>query len=109
MTDERPDLIAELRRLGRQLGETFETAWNSAERQRAQADLREGARVFAEEIEKAARRVRVADRGEIATRARKASAEGLRWLSEELADLAARFTPAEPEEPPADPDEPATG
>lgn len=92
---ERPDVIAELKRLGRQLGETFDAAWGSAERKRAEEELKAGARAFAEEFERALGRARDARPGEIPSKARRTMVDGLRWMSSELEGLADRFTPAE--------------
>ncbi len=92
---EGPEVIPELKRLGHQLGEVLSAAWNSDERRRAQAELKAGAKAFAEEVERAARRARGTDVGDVAGRARRATADGLRRMSEELEGLARRFTPAE--------------
>ena len=91
---ERPDVIAELKRLGRQLGETLDAAWGSAERKRAEEDLKAGARAFAEEFERALGRARGARPGDIPSKARRTMVDGLRWMSSELEGLADRFTPA---------------
>jgi len=91
---ERPDVIAELKRLGRQLGETLDAAWGSAERKRAEEDLKAGARAFAEEFERALGRARGARPGDIGSKARSTMVDGLRWMSSELEELADRFTPA---------------
>jgi hypothetical protein len=96
-----PDVIAELKRLGRQLGQTLDAAWKSAERQKAEEDLRAGARAFASEFERAFSRARTARPSDMASRTRRSMVEGLRWMSAELESLADRFTPgAEAEEPP---------
>lgn len=92
---ERPDVIAELKRLGRQLGETLDAAWGSAERKRAEEDLKAGARAFAEEFERALGQARGARPAEVASKARRSMVDGLRWMSAELEGLADRFTPAE--------------
>ena len=91
---ERPDVLAELKRLGRQLGETLDAAWGSAERKRAEEDLKAGARAFAEEFERALGRARGARPGDIPSKARRTMVDGLRWMSSELEGLAERFTPA---------------
>ena len=93
-TGERPDVIAELKRLGRQLGETLDAAWGSAERKRAEEELKAGARAFAEEFERALGRARGARPGDIPSKARRTMVDGLRWMSSELEGLADRFTPA---------------
>jgi hypothetical protein len=94
-TIERPDVIAELKRLGRQLGETLDAAWGSAERKRAEDELKAGARAFAEEFERALGRARGTRPGDIPSKARRTMVDGLRWMSSELEGLADRFTPAE--------------
>lgn len=97
-TSEGGRLIDELRELGRQVGETLETAWNSEERKEADREIRAGARAFAEEVERAwdgARGTRAAD---IGPKARRGAVDGLRWLSAELAALADRFTADEDKE-----------
>jgi hypothetical protein len=93
-TGERPDVIAELKRLGRQLGETLDAAWGSAERKRAEEELKAGARAFAEEFERALGRARGARPAEVTSKARRTMVDGLRWMSSELEGLADRFTPA---------------
>ena len=89
-----PDVIAELKRLGRQLGETLDAAWGSAERKRAEEELKAGARAFAEEFERALGRARGARPAEVPSKARRTMVDGLRWMSSELEGLADRFTPA---------------
>lgn len=112
-----PDIAAELKNLGQQFAQTLQTAWQSEERQRVEAEFREGMRSFAEEVDKAiqevkttpaAQRVRdeaeqVKERvesGDLGRRARGGFAQGLRWLGDELSKLADQFTPIEksPEE-----------
>lgn len=93
--DDGAEVIAELKRLGRQLGETLNTAWKSAERKKAEEELRAGARAFAGEFERAFSRARSARPGDVSDRARSSVVDGLRWLSSELETLADRFTPAE--------------
>jgi hypothetical protein len=92
---ERPDVIAELKRLGRQLGETLDAAWGSQERKRAEEELKAGARAFAEEFERAVGRARGARPGEVTSKARRTIVDGLRWMSSELEGLADRFTSGE--------------
>ncbi|MDX1613933.1 MAG: hypothetical protein R3300_06445 [Candidatus Promineifilaceae bacterium] len=119
-----PELSAEFRHLGEQFSETLRTAWHSQERHRAEQEVREGLQTAARELNKAfgqlretpaAQRAReeatdVKNRiesGEASHRARSGMAEGLRWLSGELAKLAEQFTPPE-KAPDATPDaEPA--
>jgi len=86
-------VIEELRRLGRQMGETLDAAWNSAERKQLEQELRSGARAFAEEFERAVDRARAARPADVGSKARRTAADGLKWMSAELAELADRFTP----------------
>lgn len=103
----------ELRNLGKQFAETVESAWNSDERQRIEGEFREGMKNFADELNKifgdikessAADRVREEatkiDGTDAAHKAKSAVAQGLNWLSSELAKLSDLLTP--PEEEPAE-------
>ena len=96
---DRPDLVAEFKRLGRQMGETLDAAWNSAEKRRVEEELRAGTRAFAEEFGRALGRARTARPAGMATKARKSTIQGLRWMSAELENLAGRFTAVEEEGP----------
>lgn len=98
-SEERPDLVAELKRLGRQMGETLDAAWNSAEKRRMEEELRAGARAFGEEFERAIGKARRARPAGMASKARRSTFDGLRWMSAELANLANRFTRVEEEGP----------
>jgi hypothetical protein len=89
----RPDVVAELKRLGRQMGETLDAIWGSAERRKVEEDLRAGARAFADEFESALGRARTARPAGMASKARRSAVDGLRWMSAELEALADRFTP----------------
>ncbi|HJR54358.1 MAG TPA: hypothetical protein VJ982_11690 [Gemmatimonadota bacterium] len=89
-------VVEELRELGRQLGETLEAAWKSAERKEAERELRAGARAFAEEVGSAWGRARNSKTADLGPKARRSAVEALRWMSAELESLADRFTPAEP-------------
>ena len=51
--EEEPDVVGELRNLGRQFGETMRTAWNSEERREFEREIREGVQTFAQEVDKA--------------------------------------------------------
>lgn len=103
MADDRdgqhPDVVAELKRLGRQMGETLDAAWSSAERKQMENDIRVGARAFAEEFGRALGRARGASPGDLTSKARRSAVEGLRWMSAELESLADRFTPADVDAP----------
>ena len=89
------DIIAELKRLGKQFGETVDAAWRSAERRRAQEELRAGARAFVDECEQALNRAGRARPADVTSKARRSAVDALRWLSAELESLAERFTPTE--------------
>ncbi len=107
-----PDVAEELREFGKQFADTIRTAWNSAERQRLETELRDGMRSFADEVDKAIQEIRkspAADRvkseaeyvrerveiSDVGHKARAGVATGLQRLSEQLAKLAERFTPVE--------------
>jgi hypothetical protein len=96
---QRPDVVAELKRLGRQMGETLDAAWSSAERKQMEAEIRTGARAFADEFGRALGRARGASPGDVTSKARSSAVEGLRWMSAELEALADRFTPADMDAP----------
>jgi hypothetical protein len=107
-----PDVAEELREFGKQFADTIRTAWNSAERQRLETELRDGMRSFADEVDKAIQEIKkspAADRvkteatqvrekvqtSDVGNKARTGVAQGLQVLSEQLAKLAERFTPVE--------------
>ncbi len=114
-------VVEELRSLGRQLGETFRAAWASEERQRIEAEIREGIQIFVSEVDKAFGEVRQSEvphrvreeagqladslkSGELPQKARSGMVEGLRRLSDELRKLADSFTPRSREKSPDDVD-----
>ena len=107
-----PDLIAEMKNLGRQFADALRTAWNSQERQKLETEVREGLDVFVSELEKGFKELRdgqaaqkakqevsqvkeKVEGAELGRKAKVAMADGLRWLSEEFENLAAQFTPTE--------------
>ncbi|HEX6385425.1 MAG TPA: hypothetical protein VF177_12200 [Anaerolineae bacterium] len=109
---QRMDVAAELKALGRQFAETLETAWHSEERQRVEAQVREGMKSFADEVDKVIREIRTSpvagrvkeeatevkgrvESGDLGRKTRSGIVQGLRWLSEELDKLAEQFTPGE--------------
>ncbi len=111
------DLVEEFKRLGRQFGDTVQTALNSEEARRLETELRAGMRTFADEVERAfhdaktsptATRVKEEATGakerveaaEIARKAQEGVVTGLRWLSVELERLANQFTASQ--QPPAE-------
>ena len=106
------DLMEEFKRLGRQFGDTLQSAFNSEEARRMETELRAGMRTFADEVERvfheakdspAASRVKeeatvVKERvetGDMGRKAQEGIVGGLRWLSDELEKLANQFTPAQ--------------
>ena len=103
------DVVAELKRLGRQMGETLNAAWSSAERKQMEAEIRTGARVFADEYGRALGRARGASPADVTSRTRRSVVDGLRWMSTELESLAERFSPAEGDTPDGAPDVPPDG
>jgi hypothetical protein len=107
-----PDLIAEMKNLGRQFADALRTAWNSQERQKLETEVREGLDMFVSELEKGFKELRDSqaaqkakqevtqvkgkvEGAELGRKAKVAMADGLRWLSEEFENLAAQFTPTE--------------
>lgn len=109
---ETPELVNELSNLGRQLGETITAAWNSEERQRFEREVKEGVQSFASEVDKAFQEMRQSPaaqkaKGEakdiknrvqdadIGAKTQSSIAQGLRWMSAELSNLAEQFSPVE--------------
>ena len=107
-----PDLIAEMKNLGRQFADALRTAWNSQERQKIETEVREGLDVFVSELEKGFKELRdgqaaqkakqevsqvkeKVEGAELGRKAKVAMADGLRWLSEEFENLASQFTPTD--------------
>jgi hypothetical protein len=119
------DIAAEFQKLGRQFAETLQSAWDSEERKRVEKEVREGMKSFVNEVDQVIREVKTSEtthkiKGEaeelktrvestdIGQRARVGIVQGLRWLSEELGQLANQFTPPEkPAEPPPTDEPPA--
>ncbi|MGH7550139.1 MAG: hypothetical protein ACREK3_05215 [Gemmatimonadota bacterium] len=107
-----PSVEEELKTLGRRFADVLQAAWTSEERHRVETEVRDGLRRFSEEVEQLYERTRESPTGErvrtkfgeakgraadseAARRTRETLAQGLHRLSEELARLADRFTPAE--------------
>jgi len=107
------DLMDEFKRLGRQFGDTLQSAFNSEEARRMETELRAGMKTFADEVERVFREAKdspaasrmkeeatvVKDRvetGDMGRKAQEGIVGGLRWLSDELEKLANQFTPATP-------------
>lgn len=116
----KPDVAEELRKVGLQLADAFRSMWNSQERQKLEAEMREGMQNLASEVDKVMREIREGtasqklreeaaelrtqvESGEFGRKARTVALDGLRWLSEELGRLADQFTPTQKEPPPAEP------
>lgn len=104
------DVAGELKNLGRQFAQTLQSAWNSEERLRIEKEVREGLQSFVGEVDRVfneAKESQVVERvkteatqaktkvdsTDIGQRARTGMAQGLHWLSEELAKVAHKFTP----------------
>jgi replicative superfamily II helicase len=120
---EKPDLVDELSKLGRQFGETVNAAWNSEERRRFESEVKEGAQSFAKEVDKAFHEVREGSaaqkakdeasdfrskvqEAELGHKAQSSLAQGLRWMSVELENLAQQFTSSEKQPEDLSTDEP---
>jgi predicted NAD-dependent protein-ADP-ribosyltransferase YbiA (DUF1768 family) len=106
------DIAAELQTLGRQVAETIQKAWHSEERQRVEKEVRVGVKSFVDEIDKVIREARESqaaarikeeasgvksrvEQGDLSRKARSGLVQGMQWLSEELARLADKFSPAD--------------
>jgi signal recognition particle GTPase len=111
------DVSEEFRRLGQQFSETLQRAWRSEERHRLEGEVRRGLTTFANEVDKALSELKETkaakkakeeaselrekvETGEVGYKTRRGVAQGLQWLSQELAKLAEQFTPVAEE--PAD-------
>ena len=116
------DLVGELSALGRQLGETISAAWNSEERIRFEKEVKEGVQSFAKEVDNAFQEVRespAAQRAkdeasdikskvqdaDLGQKTQSSIAQGLRWMSVELGNLAEQFTPTEEQPEDVTPDD----
>ena len=55
------DVAAEFQKLGHQLGETLQSAWESEERKRIEQEVREGVRSFVAEIDKVLHEVKASE------------------------------------------------
>ena len=111
------DVTAELGRLGNQFAETLKTAWNSEERQKFETDVRAGIQSFASEVDKAIANVKAnettqkvvneasqaasnVEASEVGQKTKAGVAQGLKWLSVELGNIAEKFSA--PEKAPED-------
>jgi hypothetical protein len=123
---EKADLVDELSKLGRQLGETMSAAWNSEERQRFEREVKEGVQSFTREVDKAFREVKETsaaqkmkeDASGIKSKVKEADlgqktqssiAQGLKWMSVELGNLADQFTASEKQPEDVAPDDSESG
>lgn len=113
------DIMDEINKLGQQFVDALQSAWNSEERAKFEAELKEGVRTFADEVEKAISSVKEGGAGkklrqdaeqmrqkmkseDVTTKARDSFVQGLRWLSTEMGKLADQFTPEPKEKSPDD-------
>lgn len=55
------DIGAEFQKLGRQLAETLQSAWDSEERKRVEKEVREGVHTFVNEVDKVIREVKTSE------------------------------------------------
>ncbi|MGB1250691.1 MAG: hypothetical protein ACPG8W_08785 [Candidatus Promineifilaceae bacterium] len=113
------DILDELNKMGQQFADALQSAWNSEERARFETEIKEGVRIFADEVEKAIQGVKDGNTGqklredaeemrqkmnaeEVGEKARTSFVSGLRWLSTEMGKLADQFTPEPKEKSPED-------
>lgn len=112
------DIVAEFKKIGRQFAETLENVFTGDEAKRIEKEVRAGVKSFADEVEKFVREAGDSDtakrlQGEVESVAKRVEssdvtrqaqstlAQGLRWLSVELDNVATRFN-APAEKSPAD-------
>ena len=101
----------ELRNLGKQFADTIQTAWNSDERVKLEAEIREGIKNFGEEINNVFSQAKESDAGQrireeaskvdssdAAQKVRSTLAQGIQWLSQELSKLSDSLATPEPKE-----------
>lgn len=106
-----PGIEDELRNLGRRFADVLHAAWRSEERRKVETEMRDSMKRFSDEMERLFERTRESPTGErvrnkfgeargraaeseAARRTRETVAQALHRMSEELARLADRFTPA---------------
>ena len=116
---EKSDIVNELSNMGRKFAETMKNGWNSEERTKFEAEIRQGVRSFADEVDKVIRDLKSSsttekvrteasnvrtklEADEVAQKARGGFVKGLRWFSDELGKLADSFTPETDEKQPED-------
>ena len=104
----------ELRKFGQQLADTIQSAMNSDEVKKVQADMQAGMKKFADEMgtaftnvkgsetgQKVTQKVEEIDSSEVAQSFKQGVSQGLRWLSQELGKLSDAI---DGDGPPADSD-----
>lgn len=111
------NLEEELKNLGRQFAETIQSAWNSEEVKKIETEVRDGMKMFADEVsniftevkeskagQKVGETVNQVDSSEVAQTFKKGVAQGLQWLSQELGKISESMASAEGKEksPPKD-------
>ena len=123
-SESKSDVVEELSNLGREFAATLGSLWNSEERQQWEKEVKKGVQTFVNEVDKVVREVRQGEASQklrqeadnlgeqlkaddIAHKAKEGMVQGLRWLSEEMNNLAEQFAhkesaaqtkPAEPKE-----------
>jgi hypothetical protein len=107
-----PGIEEELRTLGRRFADVLQAAWESEERRKVETEIKDSMKRFSAEMDRLFERTRESPTGErvrtkfsgakeraaeseAGRRTREALAQGLHRMSEELARLAERFTPAD--------------
>ena len=113
------DIVDEINKLGQQFVDALQAAWNSEERAKFEAEIKEGVRTFADEVEMAISSVKEGGASQkfredaeqmrqkmktddVAEKARTGFVQGLRWLSNEMGKLADQFAPEPKEKSPDD-------
>jgi hypothetical protein len=107
------DVVAEFKKIGRQFAQTLENVFTSDEAKRVETEVRAGVKGFADEVEKFMREAgdsetakrlqneveslgKRVESSDLTKQAQSSLAQGLRWLSVELDQVAGRFqTPTE--------------
>jgi hypothetical protein len=107
------DVVAEFKKIGRQFAQTLEDVFTSDEAKRVETEVRAGVKGFADEVEKFMREAgdsetakrlqneveslgKRVESSDLTKQAQSSLAQGLRWLSVELDQVAGRFhTPTE--------------
>lgn len=102
------DIVAEFKKAGRQFAKTLEEVFTSDEAKRIETEVRAGVKGFADEVEKFIREAgdtpvakrlqedvgtmgKRVESSDVTQQAQLALAQGLRWLSVELDQMAGRF------------------